>query len=147
MRTDRHAESTGWAAFAYDVAMAELTLASSRSETATIVEEGTAFAGDFESTCPIIVKGRVEGDVKAPTVTITHSGEVKGNVEAKTIVCKGSAAGVLEADTIELSGSIAQNTVVRARRLNLNIESTSGRIELAFGQAVTVQPSDFPPGR
>ena len=123
--------------------MADFTPAATK--TATIVEEGTAFMGDFTSSCPIIVKGRIEGDVKAPTVTITHSGALKGNVEAKTIVCKGSAAGIFEADTIELSGSIAQNTVIRAQRLNLNIESTSGRIELAFGQAVTVQPSEFPP--
>jgi cytoskeletal protein CcmA (bactofilin family) len=110
----------------------------------TLVEEGTRFAGDFTSSCPIIVNGRIEGTVKAPSVTVTHSGALHGNVDAKTIACKGSVAGVLEADTIELSGTIAQNTIVRAQRLKLNIESTSGRIELSFGQSVTIRESKFP---
>jgi cytoskeletal protein CcmA (bactofilin family) len=113
-------------------------------EPTTIVEEGSEFRGNFTSSRPIIVNGRIEGDVNAPAVVVTNSGAVQGNVEAKTISCRGSAAGVLAADTIELSGSIAQNTVIRAQRLNLKIVSTSGRIELAFGQAVTAQEWEPP---
>jgi cytoskeletal protein CcmA (bactofilin family) len=128
-----------------EVPMADSTLAGSRAEPTTIVAEGTDFTGDFTSSCPIIVNGKIDGNVKAPAVTVTHSGQVHGSVEAKTIACKGSVSGVLEADTIELSGAIARNTVIRAQRLKLNIESTSGRIELAFGQAVTVRESEFPP--
>jgi cytoskeletal protein CcmA (bactofilin family) len=112
----------------------------------TIVEEGTRFIGDLSSSCPILVNGQIEGAVKAPAVTVTDSGACQGNVEAKTITCRGSVAGVLEADTIELSGTIARNTVVRAQRLKLNIESTTGRIELSFGQAVTIRESKFPTG-
>jgi cytoskeletal protein CcmA (bactofilin family) len=117
----------------------------SGAEPTTFVEEGTHFRGDFTSLCPIIVNGRIEGDVKAPAVTVTTSGALLGKVEAKTISCKGSVAGVLEADAIELSGAIARDTIIRAQRLNLDVESTSGRIELAFHQAVTVKTSKFPP--
>jgi cytoskeletal protein CcmA (bactofilin family) len=125
--------------------MAEFTHAESRPEPATIVQDGTDFRGDFTSNCPIVVNGRIQGDVKAPAVTVTSSGVLQGRVEAKTIACRGSVSGVLEADAIELSGDIAQNTIVRAQRLRLNIESTSGRIELAFGQAVTIRESKAPP--
>ena len=125
--------------------MVEFTHAESGPEPATIVQDGTDFRGDFTSKCPIIVNGRIQGDVKAPTVTITNSGVLQGKVEAKTIACRGSVSGVLEADAIELSGDIAQNTIVRAQRLRLNIESTSGRIELAFGRAVTIRESKVPP--
>jgi len=125
--------------------MADSTYAGSRPEPTTIVQEGTHFRGQFTSSCPIIVNGQIEGDVKAPAVTVNISGALQGNVEAKTIACRGSVSGVLEADTIELSGTIARNTVVRAQRLKLNIESTSGRIELSFGQAVTIRDSKFPP--
>jgi cytoskeletal protein CcmA (bactofilin family) len=125
--------------------MADSTNPGSRAEPATIVQEGTEFKGDFSSSCPIVVNGRIEGDVKAPTVTVTDSGVLHGRVAAKTIACRGSVAGILEADAIELSGTIAQNTIVRAQRLRLNIESTSGRIELAFGQAVTIRESKHPP--
>ena len=125
--------------------MPDFTDAASRLEPTTVVQEGTDFRGDFTSTCPIIVNGRIEGGVKAPAVTVTDSGTLRGRVEATTIDCRGSVAGVLEADAIELSGTIAQNTIVRAQRLRLNIESTSGRIELAFGQAVTIRESRYPP--
>jgi cytoskeletal protein CcmA (bactofilin family) len=114
-------------------------------EPTTVVQEGTRFRGDFTSSCPIVVNGQIEGVVKAPAVTVNNSGTVQGNVEAKTIACRGTVAGVLEADTIELSGTIARNTIIRAQKLKLNIESTSGRIELAFGQAVTIRDSR-PPG-
>ena len=125
--------------------MAEFTRAESSPEPATIVQDGTDFRGNFTSKCPIVVNGRIQGEVKAPAVTVTDSGVLQGKVEAKTIACRGSVSGVLEADAIELSGDIAQNTIVRAQRLNLNIESTSGRIELAFGRAVTIRESKRPP--
>jgi cytoskeletal protein CcmA (bactofilin family) len=125
--------------------MMEATRPGSRAEPTTIVAEGTDFRGDFTSRCPVIVNGRIEGDVKAPSVTVTTTGALQGKIEAKTIRCKGSVAGVLEADSIELTGAIARDTIVRAQRLNLDVESTSGRIELAFNQAVTVKTSKFPP--
>jgi cytoskeletal protein CcmA (bactofilin family) len=124
--------------------MADSTRAASSAEPTTIVEEGSDFRGNFTSSCPIVVKGRIEGDVNAPAVTVTSSGALKGNIEANTISCRGSAAGVFDADTIELSGAIAQNTIIRAQRLNLKIVSTSGKIELAFGQAVTAQEWELP---
>jgi cytoskeletal protein CcmA (bactofilin family) len=125
--------------------MTDVARAGSRAEPTTIVAEGTEFRGDFTSRCPVIVNGRIEGDLKAPAVTVTTSGAVHGRVEAKTISCKGSVAGVLEADAIELTGAIARNTIVRAQRLNLDVESTSGKIELAFNEAVTVKTSKYPP--
>src|SRR5262245_55112503 len=122
-----------------EVSMADSIRAASITGPTTVIEEGTSFKGTFTSSCPITVNGRIEGEVRAPAVVVTSSGALDGNVEAKTISCRGSAAGVLNADTIELSGTIAQNTVIRAQRLNLKIVSTSGKIELAFGQAVNAQ--------
>jgi cytoskeletal protein CcmA (bactofilin family) len=123
----------------------DVTRPGSQAEPTTIVAEGTHFRGDFTSRCPMLVNGRIDGDVKAPTVTVTPSGALQGKIEANTITCSGSVAGVLEADSIELSGAIARDTIVRAQRLNLDVESTTGRIEIAFHRAVTVKHSKFPP--
>src|SRR5688572_22488565 len=98
--------------------MVDATRSGSRGEPSTIVEEGTHFRGDFVSTCPIIVNGRIDGDVRAPVVTVTTSGALQGKIEAQKISSTGSVAGVLEADAIELSGAIARDTIVRAQRLN-----------------------------
>ena len=32
----------------------------------TLVEEGTQFKGTLSSSCPIVVKGRIDGDISAP---------------------------------------------------------------------------------
>ena len=47
---------------------------------ATVVAEGTEFKGSFSSDCPIVVKGVVEGDVMAPSLTVEPSGTVQGDV-------------------------------------------------------------------
>ena len=37
----------------------------------TLIEEGTAFKGTLTSTCPIVVMGRVEGEMTGPSVEVT----------------------------------------------------------------------------
>ena len=44
----------------------------------TLVEEGTEFKGTMSSSCPIVVMGKVEGDVTGPVIHITPSGVVAG---------------------------------------------------------------------
>ncbi|MGH7329848.1 MAG: polymer-forming cytoskeletal protein, partial [Polyangiaceae bacterium] len=44
----------------------------------TLVEEGTKFKGSLTSSCPIVVRGRIEGDVEAPSLNVSSSGAVHG---------------------------------------------------------------------
>ena len=44
----------------------------------TLVEEGTQFKGSMSSDCPIEVKGRIEGDLAAPSLQVSPSGAVHG---------------------------------------------------------------------
>ena len=47
----------------------------------TFIEEGSAFKGEFSSDCPIVVKGRIEGNITGPSLTVTATGAVAGNVK------------------------------------------------------------------
>ncbi|HMG20487.1 MAG TPA: polymer-forming cytoskeletal protein, partial [Kofleriaceae bacterium] len=49
----------------------------------TLVEEGTEFKGTMSSSCPIVVMGKVEGDIAGPVIHITPSGVVSGVVKVK----------------------------------------------------------------
>ena len=42
-----------------------------QSEKRTLVEEGTELKGSLTSSCPVLVRGRIEGDVKAPSLTVS----------------------------------------------------------------------------
>ena len=50
----------------------------------TLVEEGTTFKGSLTSSCPVLVKGAIEGDLTTPSLTVASSGSVSGKV--KTLV-------------------------------------------------------------
>ena len=87
----------------------------------TLVEEGTQFKGSMSSDCPIEVKGRIEGDLAAPSLQVSPSGAVHGRVKVGEIKSQGELAGEFDADTVQLSGSVKDNTVIRAKSLEVKL--------------------------
>lgn len=98
----------------------------------TLVEEGTVVKGVFTSTCPIDVKGRVEGDVAAPSLTIAASGAVHGKVKVGEFRSEGEIAGEFDADAAHLAGVVKSNTVLRARSLQIQLAPVGKKMQLAF---------------
>ncbi len=100
----------------------------------TFIEEGTKFKGTLTSTCPVAVRGELDGEIRAPTLTITDTGTVVGDVEAKSIRSEGVLAGEVDADDIFLSGQVRDNTVIRAKSLEVKLAQDQGKLEVTFGQ-------------
>jgi Mg-chelatase subunit ChlI len=101
-----------------------------KTEKKTLVEEGTEFIGTMRATCPIVVRGKIEGDVDAPAVSVTGSGSVSGNVKAKRVDSQGVLAGSVEA------GEVRSDTVIRARSLEVKLAAKQGRLEVTFGDCI-----------
>ena len=99
----------------------------------TLVEEGTEFKGTMSSSCPIVVMGKVEGDVAGPVIHITPSGVVAGNLKVKDLHSAGELAGEVEADTVRISGRVRDRTVIRARSLDVSLNATKGGMQVVFG--------------
>jgi cytoskeletal protein CcmA (bactofilin family) len=106
----------------------------SATEKRTLVEEGTTFKGSLSSTCPIFVKGGVEGDIQAPSVTVATSGTVSGKVKAGELKSEGSLAGEFDVDKVQLSGSVKDNTVIRAKSLEVKLSVASAKMQVVFGE-------------
>jgi cytoskeletal protein CcmA (bactofilin family) len=100
----------------------------------TLVEEGTEFKGTMSSSCPIVVMGKVEGDITGPVIHITPSGVVSGVVKVKQLRSDGEIAGEVEADTVEISGRVRDRTVIRARSLEVSLSVTKGGMQVVFGE-------------
>ena len=100
----------------------------------TLVEEGTEFKGSLKSSCPIVVMGRIEGEIAGPSIEITPSGVVAGTVKVQHLSSDGEVAGQVDADTVSLSGRVRDNTVIRARTLEVSLSRSSGQMEVVFGQ-------------
>ena len=99
----------------------------------TLVEEGTEFKGTMSSSCPIVVMGKVEGDVAGPVIHVTPSGVVAGNIKVKDLHSGGELAGEVEADTVRISGRVRDRTVIRARSLDVSLQATKGGMQVVFG--------------
>lgn len=97
----------------------------------TLVEEGTAITGNMSSSCPIVVMGKIEGEISGPSMEITESGVVSGRIKVKSLRSRGELAGELEADTVELSGRVRDETIIRAQ--SLEVTATAGQ-PMAFGE-------------
>src|SRR5688572_21799553 len=113
-------------------------------ERRTLVEEGTELKGTMSSTCPIVVMGKVEGEVSGPSIEISATGVVAGSVKVKELRSQGELAGDVVAETIHLSGRVRDNTVIRADTLEVVLGPADGALEVVFGiceLAIGAEPS------
>jgi cytoskeletal protein CcmA (bactofilin family) len=100
----------------------------------TLVEEGTQFKGSLSSDCPIEVKGRIEGDLSAPALAVSPSGAVHGRIKVGEIRSQGELAGEFDADIVQLSGTVRDNTVIRAKSLEVKLAPVNGKMQVVFGE-------------
>jgi cytoskeletal protein CcmA (bactofilin family) len=99
----------------------------------TLIEDGTELKGTLTSTCPIVVMGRVEGDLTGPSVEVTESGVLSGKAKVTQLHSRGELAGEFDADTVHLSGRVRDNTRIRAQSLEVHLKREEGRMEMVFG--------------
>jgi cytoskeletal protein CcmA (bactofilin family) len=102
----------------------------------TLVEEGTEFKGTLSSKCPIVVMGKVEGDVTGPIIQVTPTGTVAGNVKVQELRSDGELAGDVQADSVRISGRVRDKTVIRARTLEVSLSAAKPGtgMEVVFGE-------------
>jgi len=103
------------------------------SDKKTLIEEGTELKGTLTSTCPIVVQGRVEGEMTGPSVEVTESGVLSGKAKVTELRSRGEIAGEFDAKVVELSGRVRDKTIIRAESLEVSLRREDGRIEMVFG--------------
>jgi cytoskeletal protein CcmA (bactofilin family) len=101
----------------------------------TLIEEGTSITGNLASSCPIVVMGKIEGELSGPSMEIAEGGVVSGRIKVTAFVSRGELAGELEAETVELGGRVRDETVIRARSLEVAAGGALqfGECELSIG--------------
>ena len=75
----------------------------------------------------------VDGQVAAPSLEVTKTGSVHGKVKVEQLTSKGEISGEIDADTVELSGKVNDDTVIRAKTLEVKLENKDGGLQVAFG--------------
>jgi cytoskeletal protein CcmA (bactofilin family) len=100
----------------------------------TLIEEGTQFKGSMSSSCPIVVRGRIEGDVESPSLSVSVTGAVHGRAKVGSLRSEGELSGEYDADVVQLSGNVRDKTVIRAKSLEVKLESGPGKMQVTFGE-------------
>src|SRR3954465_11369016 len=99
----------------------------------TLIEEGTEVKGIVSSSRPIVVMGRVEGELTGPSVEVTESGMLCGKAKVTELRSRGELAGEFDAQVVELSGRGRSKTVIRAQSMEVSLKRDGARIEVTFG--------------
>ena len=105
-----------------------------KSEKKTIVEEGTSFKGTLASSCAIDVRGKIEGEIETPSLTVSKSGAVHGRAKVGSVRSEGELSGEFDADSVELAGRVLDNTIIRARSFEVKLSVQRGKMQAIFGQ-------------
>ena len=102
----------------------------------TLVEEGTELKGTLKSSCQVVVNGKIDGQIEAPSLTVTTTGTVLGTVRAQKLRSEGTLAGDIDADDVYLSGTVRSNTMIRAKKLEVKLGTERGKLEVSFGECM-----------
>ena len=102
----------------------------------TLVEEGTELKGTLKSSCQVVVNGKIDGQIEAPSLTVTTTGTVLGTVRAQKLRSEGTLAGDIDADDVYLSGTVRSNTMIRAKKLEVKLAPERGKLEVSFGECM-----------
>lgn len=109
-------------------------MSETKTDKQTIVENGTEFEGVVRSQCPIVVSGQLKGEVTAPTLTLKPEGSVHGKVKVSHLKSQGSLGGEIEAESVELSGTVSDDTVIRATAIEVKLNQSAGnKLKVSFG--------------
>ena len=99
----------------------------------TVVEQGTAFKGTLSSSCPIVVMGKIDGEVTGPAVEVTETGSVSGKLKVSELRSRGELAGDFEAEEVELAGRVKDDTIIRAQTLVVALGKADAAPSAVFG--------------
>lgn len=103
----------------------------------TTVEEGTQFKGTLQSNCRVLVRGVIDGELSAPVVVVAETGSVIGSVKAQSLQSSGVLAGRIDVDDVVLSGTVKNDTVIRAKTMEVKLQQgEAGKIEVRFGECL-----------
>jgi cytoskeletal protein CcmA (bactofilin family) len=104
------------------------------SNKTTVIEEGTEFKGSMTSSCAVVVRGKVQGELTTPALTVAPSGVVSGRARVGAIESQGQLSGEFDADSVKLSGVVMDDTLIRAKVLEVKLTSDK-KMVVSFGES------------
>jgi cytoskeletal protein CcmA (bactofilin family) len=89
-----------------------------------VIDEGSTFKGVISGNSTVTIRGTLEGEVEGPALEVEQGGVLVGKAKVTELRSRGELAGQFEANDVELSGKVRDDTIIRAA--NLLVAATVG---------------------
>ena len=70
------------------------------SKSSLMIGEGVTITGTIKAENEVTIQGAIDGDVECNSVTISKSGNFKGNIKTNTMIVEGKAEGELNVNDV-----------------------------------------------
>ncbi len=92
-----------------------------RAKVPTILSSDLVVTGDVVTDGDVQIEGRLEGNIKANTITVGEKGAINGSIQAQSILVRGKVTGKINAETVELAET--SNVLADITQDHLKIEN------------------------
>ncbi|HYD73120.1 MAG TPA: polymer-forming cytoskeletal protein [Candidatus Binatia bacterium] len=89
----------------------------------TVLSGGALFKGSIVTNDSVEIRGKIEGDVRAASITIYPGAKIKGDITADVILVQGDVEGRIQAQDVRLQGGA--NVVGEIVHGSLGIDTTA----------------------
>lgn len=100
----------------------EAEAAPARSEP-TVLSGSALFKGSIVTSDSVEIRGRIEGDVRAASITVYPGAKIKGDITADVILVQGDVEGRIQAQDVRLQGGA--NVIGEIVHGSLGIDTTA----------------------
>jgi cytoskeletal protein CcmA (bactofilin family) len=100
-----------------------------------VIDEGSTFKGVISGNSTVTVRGVLEGEVEGPALEVEQGGVLIGKAKVTELRSRGELAGHFDANDVELSGKVRDDTVIRAAALlvSATLGGDGGEPQAVFG--------------
>jgi cytoskeletal protein CcmA (bactofilin family) len=83
----------------------------------SVLHEGITIKGDWTSDGIVDFGGTFEGDLTVDTLVLARTGQIKGNVRARSVIIEGTIEGTISAISVALKTSAQVTADIVAQKL------------------------------
>ena len=108
--------------------------ASSADRRRSVLHEGITIKGEWTSDGIVEFGGTFVGDLTVDTLVLKHSGQIKGNVRARSVTIEGGFEGAISAKSVSLKTSAKVTADIVAQAVTVESGATiEGKVSCKSG--------------
>ena len=125
-----------------DVTISQNTNLDKKEQRHSVLHDGIVIQGDWQSDGIVEFGGKIIGDLTVDVLIVTGTGNVEGNVRARSVTIEGKLNGTIAAINVNLASTAILSGKVVAQKIEINSGANVEAELRATGKADTKALSD-----